>query len=496
MAKKKKSQTQQASTPQNYVRTRMRGLPIGKCYLNPNWKDEGMVMIVVTRQHPKGTVSYAMYLVDTWCRGLVDTFYRFNLSQDEYKAELDGLMDRAPFEIEEGDYDLIHNIIYGAIEYAGEVEIMPYPDWDLTKYFLMEDNDDAPYMEIEFGKNGKYTLCVHDKLEASRYLSKLDRILGQGNYHYILPYSDEDEDDEDDDMDQHFNDIDLSGGFNTGVKGVYCYKHPEYPTEEALTGLHFPELVETLQIPIEDIPDSKIDSILALPHDQLADDLELIIRVALGADYQVIDDRNWDEVKYDYPVVTTAMILLGAIGDPSRLDTVLEVLRQSFNNYDFYFGDWGSTTVSPVIYQLAKNSPDQIYDFMIEPGLDPFSRHAVIDGWVNGIMKYEPGRRDEAVNLLRRILEYYLDHNDDPQIWDGTLVGLLIGNMELTKAVELEGLLRDLYATEKVDEHCFGEIEKAVGYLSHGKREPDIAPIEIHKWLKEYRQAIDRLKKR
>lgn len=196
MAKNKKTKKQAPqSSPATYIRTRMRSLPIGKCYLLPGWKEQGITVAIVTRLHPKGTYSYATYMIDVWCRGLADTSYRFNISADEFKDDINYMSQMYPDPFEEVDYALVHNILYGAIEFAGEVELMPHPDWALTQFFLMDDDDDeAPYMELEFGRNGKYVLCVHDKLQRSLCQSKLDRIIGPGNYEYIIEEDDEEYD--------------------------------------------------------------------------------------------------------------------------------------------------------------------------------------------------------------------------------------------------------------------------------------------------------------
>lgn len=450
----------------------------------PDWKEQGATVIVVTRLHPKGTISYATYMVDTWCRGLVNSAYKFNVSPEDFQEDIDYMNDMYPEEFEKVDYSLVHNIIYGAIEFAGEVELMPHSDWALTRYFLMDDDDDdAPFIEMEFGRDGKYVLCVADKIEQSRCKSKLDRILGPGNYEYIV--SEED----DDYIDDYVDDFNLP---DIGKEGVYAYQHPQYPSKEALSKLHFPHLVDTLNSPIEDMDDAKLDEVMALPHDELSDDLELIIRVALGADWKAIENNKWKDAKYDYHLITTSLLLLGAIGDPSRLDTVLEVARQSEEAYDFYFGDYAEWFIDMVVYQLAKDNLESIFNFMIEPGLYPYMRLRVLQGLTDGIMEHEPERREEVLELLRRVLQYLLDNCEDDKIWDGSLVALLMGSLETLQAVELEPLVRDLYATGYVDEHVYGDIEETLHAIKIGDRKPEILPLDLHEWLRAYRASINK----
>ena len=77
--------------------------------------------------------------------------------------------------LEECSYEEAHNIVYGAVDFAEEIDIAPDDSFKLTKYILEEDTEDVPLIEYEFGKDGKHFLVATDQYNASKSLPKLNR---------------------------------------------------------------------------------------------------------------------------------------------------------------------------------------------------------------------------------------------------------------------------------------------------------------------------------
>ena len=196
---KNRKNVQAKLSPEKYITTKARSLEIYKCWLNTSWKDSGMAQIVVARQHPQGTFTLGIYLVDTWCRGVFDSFYRFSIDSIELEDLIDHSTEAYDGNFQETDYNTVHNIIYGAEEYAFELGIRPCKEWGISQYILEEDNDDIPLIEIEFGRDGKPLLCVKSYLEASRYIPALNKSVGEGNYGMIVGGEDIEQDYDDDD---------------------------------------------------------------------------------------------------------------------------------------------------------------------------------------------------------------------------------------------------------------------------------------------------------
>jgi len=202
MSNKKSTNQTAFLSPENYIRQRSRNLPIGDCFINPDWEQNKMCQIVITRKHVTGNVTACIYLVDLSLLGVKDTTFKFNTSPEDIKE----LLARRGARFIDIPYELAHNIIYTGIEYAEEYGFKPHKDFtSITSHFLEEDNDDVPIIEIECGGlDGKpcYTNTGFDSPERERaILAQLAMTAGEGNYDYILPASKDmycyDEEDED-----------------------------------------------------------------------------------------------------------------------------------------------------------------------------------------------------------------------------------------------------------------------------------------------------------
>ncbi|TCD22074.1 hypothetical protein EZ456_18200 [Pedobacter psychrodurus] len=177
--------------PENFIKSRARALPLGKCYITEQWDETGIANILVSRKHTNGNFTLGIYLIDLKCLGIKDTTYKFNVSDDEldYFADYVGGNEIA--------YDEVHNIIYGAETFADSCGFKAHKDWAITQFILEEDNDHIPLIDIEFGEGGvpAYYVGPNDNpAKIKQILATLDKNVGQGNY---LFYNDEDEFDDD-----------------------------------------------------------------------------------------------------------------------------------------------------------------------------------------------------------------------------------------------------------------------------------------------------------
>ena len=199
MAKKKQNKQgggQQFLSDENFIRQRVRNLEIGPCYITDDITSQGEGFVVVSRLHTGGRISLACYLLDVYCVGVKDSFYR--LRMEDY--DLDEFIDK--IEGKECSYDEAHNWVYGAIDFAEEGGISPDKSFNLTKYFLKEDTDDVPLIEYEYGKDGQHMLICHSNLEAGKYLPQLRKTLGEDGFKYIIGIEPDDHEDEYDDDDE------------------------------------------------------------------------------------------------------------------------------------------------------------------------------------------------------------------------------------------------------------------------------------------------------
>ena len=209
MSKNKKGKVVQLQSnqlsPEKYIKTHARSLPVAECWISEGWQSHGICNIIIARRHKTGNITAGVYLADLYCLGLKNTTYHFNLDPDDYEYLKGNCGD-----LEKCDYVLVHNIIYGAIEFADDFGFRPHKDFDIAQFILEEDDESVELMDIEFGYEGQpfYMQGPHDsQAKINQIKATLLRTAGEGNFD--MEGLDDDEFDEDFDEDDDFDDEDL-----------------------------------------------------------------------------------------------------------------------------------------------------------------------------------------------------------------------------------------------------------------------------------------------
>jgi len=209
MNKKKSVNPTQSLSPENYIRQRSKNLLVYKCLINKDWEKEKLCDIFIIRQHVNGNVTVCMYLVDLLCLGVKDTFFHFNIPY----RDIERMTSRAETgsDFIEVPYELAHNILFAGLEFAEEYGFKPHKDFtSITSYFLEDDDENIPFIDIECGDDDGIPLYVNAGYEtparAGQIITQLRNTAGEGNFHYISRIDgDEEFDDEDD---EEFDDED------------------------------------------------------------------------------------------------------------------------------------------------------------------------------------------------------------------------------------------------------------------------------------------------
>jgi hypothetical protein len=192
MTKSRQGKVIQMMSPENYIRQRARTLPLHECLVNTGWEDSHMANVLISRKHSNGYITACLYLVDLFCQGVKDTTWFFNIPYFEYKDIIDDIRDQ--MDIDHIKYELAHNIIFAAIEFAEEYGFYPHKDFSsVTSFMLEEDTDEIELIDIECGLNGKPAYIRtpnHSEREASMIISKLEKNPGAGNYIFMVETDD------------------------------------------------------------------------------------------------------------------------------------------------------------------------------------------------------------------------------------------------------------------------------------------------------------------
>ena len=492
MAKKKKNiQPQQMLSPEQFIKQKARNLPVEACYISKDIENVGEGTVIVVRRHPNEKFTLAIFLLDIFCLGVKDTFYRLRLDEFEYEEFFDKY---TSMEVKEITYNEAHNWIYGAIAFAEEAGIAPHKDFNVTQYMLEEDTEDIPLIEYNYGKDGRHFLVAMSQLELSRYIPILKKNLGD-DFDYVLQddedeYDDyeevQDEDEEPIDLEQLMENFKNSPLFKKyGPDTEYTYQHPEYPM---VLNVENKGLVSTLFDPanFSGLSDEDTDRILVMPHDTLRRDLEQIILFHTGETCDGIPEDLW-EADNGSPI-THALFLLGEIGDEGSLDVVLETLRQSSEYSDFHFGDLMTEIYLPTLYKLGKDRLDKLMEFAKEKGLDTFN-HVKVFPSVACIAYLHPERRNEVIEWFREILRFATEKLPETQYFDSELAGMMLSDLIDLKAEELLPEIKAMFDTGLVSLACCGDYEKVEkDILSLKQTHWHEYPMEIHERFAELRK--------
>lgn len=147
MSKKKKKgkQVQLHLSPEKYIRTKARSLPIHKCLISKGWEFSKIANVVVTRRHSNGNITAGMFLVDLAELGVKDAHYQFNANEDLFFDEINSYTQFAS--LEEIPYELAHNIIYQGVEFREDIAGLKLPKEFEVAQFVLEKEDEVEYME-------------------------------------------------------------------------------------------------------------------------------------------------------------------------------------------------------------------------------------------------------------------------------------------------------------------------------------------------------------
>lgn len=465
MSKKSNKKQPQSLSPERLVVERGRKLPLEACYLcRDSLLESGEGIGYVVRRHDGGKWAVGAYLIDKWCLGVKDTFFRVRMEDSDYRDFLDSVRSAGAVEV---PYEELHNWVFGALEFAAEAGIAPHKGFAVTRYLLEDDEDERiPIIEYEFGQNGMHHLCVQTAQEAARYLPILNRNLGT-NFHFTLrdgfmPDEYDDDPDEDDD-------------FEYIPEPEYSYSHPDYPS--AFTWRN-KDLEALLTGPDEVPEDDVVRRILKDNHEFLKQDLEDFILKVL---HDTADIKK-EEVGDDGLLLILSLLLLGQVGDSGSLDVAIEVLRQSHWFNEHHFGDWTDTILVPVIAALCPGNFGKLLSFLEEPGRDEMFRTTAIASVCVAANK-DKSMRPEAIAMLSKVLDLYttaLLRGENP-LCGSTSSGVLVCHLIDFGAVELKDKIEALYATGRVDSTVSGSLDSVL---------EDLHLYETHPYYDCYSQDL------
>lgn len=498
MAKKNKK-TPQVPSMEKYIKNLARKLPIGKCYINKDWEKEGMADILITREKKNGELVVGVYLVDTYCLGVKDSFCCHDSNPDEINEIIKTKEIAHP--MEEISYVEVHNLIYGAIEFAEEAGIDPDKSFKLSQYVLDEDDDSIELIEYDYGKDGKHFLIVGPDGKEKKYLDTLKKNLGD-NFHYIMPvWQEEDLNDEYDDQEEDEPDYEdyFSGNMNLDQEAThnlfqqmlsnslkweeehsrhlteeYFYNHPEYPKKLEIKH----EIVKTiLKDPANSdfLKKKDLKKLLSLPSEEMAEDLNNLIFYELGRYLPYMN--NLEEIPFDSSALFHALVLIRELGEPTSIKGLLELLRQKDDLLYFILGDWGLEIIPKALAICSRGNLEEIEKMLYIPGFDKFERSYVSDALAYAAVVY-PEMSGEVERIFTKLIKSLPERLPSLQACDAYFAANVISDCIRLEYKHLLPDIKVLYDIDEVDISVCGEYDDVKASFDKLKYHPSIEEIK------------------
>lgn len=503
MAKKKKKSKGSVSKPisdKRFITEKARTLPLYGSYVTDNWEKNGLAQVIVARERGNGNLCVGIYLCDTWCLGIKDAYGFVNITKEDFKRKI---LDRA-HDIKECDYVFAHNLVFGAEAFAADAGIEPYSGFDLWSNILEEDTDDIPLMEMEFGDQGKYHLIAEKGSKEALYAYGLKERLGEdfifdigygpGVLEDEFDYEDDCDYDEDEEEDDTAFDVfesllrknapkSMDELFKTMSDGLrksqaedrrhpdekYSYQHPAYPTE---LNIKHKFIAEEFSKPTNSLamPTKVIDRILALPKDEVVNDISQIIMYTIGKTWKAIDEDILEWANDD--TLIHSLAFLTQLGDEAGFEAVLEVLRQDNAFREFHLGDSDAMILPNALYATGRNCPEILEEFLRHPGYEGYAKGFVSDA-ISFIATEEPTRRDVVIEIYRRYLNFMQENIPSQHGCSGYVAGTVMSNLIDLKAKELLPEIKKLYQSGYVNLNVCGSYEEVEKEINSNRKPLD-----------------------
>ena len=177
------------------------------------------------------------------------------------------------------------------------------------------------------------------------------------------------------------------------------------------------------------ISKEKLEKLLALPRESIITDLERVLqdsidRYAYFSDW--VEKNGWDEEKMNF--VVHAFYFLGELKASESIESIFNVLSQSGEYLEFYFGDFTTSGLWEPVYKIVNHDLNSCKQFVMKPGIDTYAKTLFSD-IVEQVVHHQPERRTEVLNWFKDIIHFLLNSKIEDNVIDSDMIGLLICNI-------------------------------------------------------------------
>lgn len=126
--------------------------PVVQAMASTELWDEGIGYLLLAREDPEGGTVFASFLVDVFCLGVKDAFWKAGTREEfrEIVEEMEKVQDLSPI-----SPACLAKIVTGAVEYARSFGFSPHPDYRHASLLLQGIDPSECPEEYEFGEGGR-----------------------------------------------------------------------------------------------------------------------------------------------------------------------------------------------------------------------------------------------------------------------------------------------------------------------------------------------------
>ncbi|WP_066215645.1 SEC-C metal-binding domain-containing protein [Flammeovirga sp. MY04] len=220
---------------------------------------------------------------------------------------------------------------------------------------------------------------------------------------------------------------------------------------------HHPKEMKLLYNYYDEIELSTLKSILSLPEITLKQDL-----------YSSLEDsilrfNHFKASEFQANHVINSVNILAEIDAENFKDVLLNLLKQSDEFYDVYFGYETTDWLYEACYKVFKDDLEIVKEYLMETKLDTFARLAMIKG-IACIVFENPIRKKYVLQLFKEVLHFYATTEED-HIVDSSLNAMFI---EIVMDLEMDDCFHEiikLNEAERVDPAYLGDFQQYLANL-------------------------------
>jgi hypothetical protein len=211
-----------------------------------------------------------------------------------------------------------------------------------------------------------------------------------------------------------------------------------------------------------------IRQILALPRQTLVEDLKKVILDGITRFNEYASEKIDDATQNFVP---HAIFLLTELRASESLPTVLQIMRQGRDLFEYWFGDAAEDCLWECLYHLAGNQLSVLSDFLKEPDRYTYSR-TIVGTAVAQIALHQPERREEVVEWFRGMFEFFLNEKDNEDISEGDFIGQFVNSVLDFRGKELLPEIEMIYKEDLAWEDINGDFNDVKAEMEEPLQDP------------------------